>query len=102
MPQKSAQKRLILRCMPLIEKGVGSAWGLPVIAAGKERLSALAESKKLVPGDPFITERLNELEILGIGPLGRYCGGEPIKPVRLRISDFFGFNQVSIALKPKR
>jgi hypothetical protein len=89
-------KSLVLRCMPFMEKGVGSAWGLPVIAAGKERFSALALSGKLEPpgsllanGDPLRAERLSELETLGIGPLGRYLGGEPIKPVPLSPEDFF-------------
>ncbi|MCL1927533.1 MAG: hypothetical protein FWG07_01905 [Treponema sp.] len=90
------EKTLILRCIPFMEKGVGSAWGLPVIAAGKERLSALSLSEQLqAPGmlafdaDPFRAEHLRELEALGIGPLGRYLGGEPIKPVRLGPEDFF-------------
>ena len=82
--------------MPFMDKGVGSAWGLPVIAAGKERFSALSLSEKLqAPGivsfgaDPFRAEHLRELEALGIGPLGRYLGGEPIKPVKLKPEDFF-------------
>jgi len=91
-----ASKSLVLRCMPFMEKGAGSAWGLPVIATGKERFSALALSEKLEPpgslnlnSDPLKAERLSELEALGIGPLGRYLGGEPIKPVPLRPEDFF-------------
>ena len=75
---------------------MGSAWGLPVVAAGKERMSALSLSEKLqAPGivsfgtDPFSEEHLRELETLGIGPLGRYLGGEPIKPIRLFPEDFF-------------
>jgi len=82
--------------MPFTERGVGSAWGLPVVASGKERLSALSLSEKLEPpgtlsisSDPFRAERLLELEALGVGPLGRYLGGEPVKPVRLGPEDFF-------------
>ncbi|MCL1815824.1 MAG: hypothetical protein FWG27_08420 [Treponema sp.] len=93
---KANVKSLVLRCMPLMERGVGSAWGLPVVAAGEERLSALSLSEKLEPpgtislsGNPFRAARLRELEILGIGPLGRYLGGEPIKPVQLVPEDFF-------------
>ncbi|MCL1814154.1 MAG: hypothetical protein FWG29_11635, partial [Treponema sp.] len=90
------EKRLVLRCIPFMKNGVGSAWGLPVVAAGKERLSARSLSEKLqAPGivsfgsDPFREEHLRELEALGIGPLGRYLGGEPIKPVQLGPDDFF-------------
>jgi hypothetical protein len=90
------QKTLVLLCMPLMEKGVGSAWGLPVVAAGKERLSALALSEKLeapgalsINGNPHKEARLRELEAIGIGPLGRYLGGEPIKPVRIGSGEFF-------------
>ena len=90
------EKSLILHCIPFIKRGVGSAWGLPVVATGKERRSALSLSEKLqAPGivsfgaDPFRTEHLYEMEALGIGPLGRYLGGEPIKPVRLNPEDFF-------------
>ena len=75
-----------------MEKGVGSAWGLPVVATGKERVSALALSQKLEPlngKDPFSAERIAELEALGIGPFGRYMGGEPIKPVRISPDIFF-------------
>ena len=93
---KANTKSLVLYCIPFIKKGVGSAWGLPVIARGKERLSALSLSENLkAPGavsfgaDPFKAERLLELEDLGIGPLGRYIGGEPVKPFRLEPEDFF-------------
>jgi hypothetical protein len=79
--------------MPLMENGVGSAWGLPVIREGDRRVSALAASEKLErPGkdrEGSEARRLRELEELGIGPLGRYCGGEPIRPVRLYGGDFF-------------
>jgi hypothetical protein len=79
--------------MPLMENGVGSAWGLPVIREGDRRVSALAVSEKLErPGkdrDGPEARRLGELEELGVGPLGRYCGGEPIRPVRLYPGDFF-------------
>jgi len=93
---KANAKSLVLFCMPLMQKGVGSAWGLPVIAAGKERLSALSLSEKLqAPGllfinsNPFKAAQVEELEALGVGPLGLYLGGEPIKPVRLSPEDFF-------------
>lgn len=93
---RANEKKLVLLCMPLMEKGVGSAWGLPVIAAGKERLSALALSEKLeapgtlsINGNPRRKEQARELEALGIGPLGRYLGGEPIKPVRIGPAEFF-------------
>jgi hypothetical protein len=102
-------KSLVLFCMPFMEKGVGSAWGLPVIAAGKERFSALALSEKLEPpgsllvnGDPLRAERLGELETLGIGPLGRYLGGEPIKPVPLCPEDFFADSLVKARNKNER
>jgi len=93
---KTNAKSLVLFCMPLMQKGVGSAWGLPVVAAGKERLSALSLSEKLqAPGalainsNPFRAAQVEELEALGIGPLGLYLGGEPIKPVRVGPEDFF-------------
>jgi hypothetical protein len=73
---------LILHCLPLVERGVGSAWGFPVIRDGKKRYSALAASETLSAG---------EAEELGLGPLGRYLGGEPVKPVRLGAGEIFGF-----------
>jgi len=93
---KTNAKSLVLHCMPLMQRGVGSSWGLPVIAAGKERFSALSLSEKLeapgalaINGNPFRAAQVEELETLGIGPLGLYLGGEPIKPVRIGPEDFF-------------
>jgi hypothetical protein len=94
---------LILHCMPLMEKAVGSAWGLPVIRDGKKRISALTASKKLeavsnkleVPPSGLAAEELRSLEAMGIGPLGRYLGGEPIKPIPLGPGHFFSFNEAS-------
>jgi hypothetical protein len=62
-----------------------------VIAEGKNRSSALGLSEGLSPprGDPLKAEELKALERIGIGPLGRYLGGEEIKPVRLKPSGFF-------------
>ncbi|MDR2049284.1 MAG: hypothetical protein LBP69_07495, partial [Treponema sp.] len=99
---------LILHCVSLMEKGVGSAWGMPVIRDGKNRYSALAVSRairksgtrnrdgfsgpdfsggaELPDGNVFGRE---ELSALGIGPLGRYTGGEPIKPLPLEPKHFF-------------
>ncbi|MDR1307097.1 MAG: hypothetical protein LBK74_05955 [Treponema sp.] len=93
MAREFRRKELVLLCMPLLENGVGSAWGLPVIREGDRRVSALTASEKLErPGndrDGPEARRLGELEELGVGPLGRYCGGEPIRPVRLYPADFF-------------
>lgn len=85
---------LVLRCMPLFGGGVGAAWGLPVVRDGKSRYSALELSRALRPsgraelpdGACFGAE---ELEALGIGPLGRWAGGAPIRPVLLGPEDFF-------------
>jgi hypothetical protein len=106
--KKPLEKNLVLLCMPLIEKGVGSAWGLPVVNAGKERLSALALSEKLqapgslsINGNPHRKEQLREMEAMGIGPLGRYLGGEPIKPVRIGPGEFFR-NKTEHQTRPPR
>jgi hypothetical protein len=108
---------LILHCVSLAEKGAGSAWGLPLIRDGKNRYSALAVSQalkgkagtrdgfaeaefsggaELPDGNFFGREELAEL---GIGPLGRYPGGEPIKPLPLKPEHFFlaGFFPASTA-----
>jgi hypothetical protein len=92
-----------------MEKGAGAAWGLPVIRDGKNRYSALAVSQALrgsgkagtqngfagtdfsggaeLPDGNFFGRE--ELAGLGIGPLGRYLGGEPIKPLPLKPEHFF-------------
>jgi hypothetical protein len=81
--------------MPLFRGGVGEAWGLPVISDGQKRYSALAVSERLkedpagIPvGSTYLG--LAELAELNIGPLGRYAGGEPVRPVRLGSAELFG------------
>lgn len=104
-----------------MERNVGSAWGLPVIKEGSRNISALAVSEQLEPpgracrilaadspeGDiprgkgPSLTagnlaaERLMRLEACGVGPLGRYLGGEPMRPIPLGPAEFFGFAETA-------
>jgi hypothetical protein len=94
----------VLHCMPLAAGGLGSVWGLPVVRSGKSRYSALELSRALRPsgvaelpdGTCFGVE---ELAALGIGPLGRYAGGEPIRPVLLGPEDFFPFGPPRFSLE---
>jgi hypothetical protein len=92
-----------------MEKGVGAAWGLPLVREGKNRYSALAVSRALKrsgkaetreghPGPDFSGGAelpdgnffgREELAAIGVGPLGRYVGGEPIKPLPLKPERFF-------------
>ncbi|MDR2181827.1 MAG: hypothetical protein LBN92_04010 [Treponema sp.] len=75
--------------MPFIDRrGVGSAWGMPVVADGSRRLSALALSEGLAGGDGPLSRA--ELAALGIGELGRYPGGEVIKPLALGAGELLG------------
>jgi hypothetical protein len=82
-----------------MEKGTGSAWGLPLVRDGKNRYSAQAASRALkaagiragaeASGEDGGLFSGEELAKLGVGPLGRYTGGEPIKPLPLKPEHFF-------------
>jgi hypothetical protein len=61
---------------------------MPVIAAGGRRFSARALSEELAGADGPLSR--SELAALGIGELGRYLGGEVIKPLALGAGELLG------------
>ncbi|MDR1389464.1 MAG: hypothetical protein LBJ31_05750 [Treponema sp.] len=87
---KSEAGKLVLLAMPLVYPGgAGSAWGMPVVAAGGACYSALDLSLGL-DGTADSPVSAACLESLGIGPLGRYLGGERICPVPLNAGALLG------------
>jgi hypothetical protein len=70
-----------------MRRGVGAVYGIPVLKYGERRYSARAVSESLTREGAFLDQRRisrKQLEELGIGPLGRFIDGEPIRPIRLR------------------
>ncbi|MDR2028955.1 MAG: TerB N-terminal domain-containing protein [Treponema sp.] len=78
---------LVVYCYADIQRGVGTAYGLPVLKYGAKRWSARKVSDALGPDGIALDNRWIEretLEALGIGPLGRFTGGAPITPIKLK------------------
>jgi hypothetical protein len=78
---------LTLAGLTRFQRGVGTAYGIPAVRHGKKHYAARVLSRKLnkryIPlGDRWV--RRSALENLGLGPLGRYAGGGPIRPIKLK------------------
>jgi hypothetical protein len=81
---------LVLRCAPVIERGVGAAAAEPALKYGDKLYSALALSRRfhqkyILLEDRWI--RRESLEAAGIGPLGRFVNGESLSAFRVKPRD---------------
>ncbi|MDR0720598.1 MAG: hypothetical protein LBF78_13245, partial [Treponema sp.] len=77
---------LVLRCAPIMERCAGKAAALPALKYGDALFSAQALSRRfrslyLAIRDKWI--RRESLELIGIGPLGRYINGESLAGFRI-------------------
>ncbi|MDR1949443.1 MAG: TerB N-terminal domain-containing protein [Spirochaetaceae bacterium] len=90
---------LVLRCTAEVTGGVGRAWGRPALKYGKKRWDARKLSEGLtgppgggrpaglyLPPDGRWVSR-ETLERLGLGPLGRFIDGGPIRPLPLKAAE---------------
>jgi hypothetical protein len=78
---------LIVHCYADIQRGVGTAYALPVLKYGGKRWSARKVSEGLGPEGIELDDKWvkrETLEDLGIGPLGRFIDGAPIIPIKLK------------------
>ncbi|MDR3343802.1 MAG: TerB N-terminal domain-containing protein [Treponema sp.] len=81
---------LVLWVAPKVERGVGTAYAVPVVQYGKKRYTAQSISEQLEStGRPYVAlddkwVRTEILAALGIGELGCLIDGTPIRPMQLK------------------
>jgi hypothetical protein len=83
---------LVLRCAPVMERGVGRAAAAPALKYDKKLFAAPALSRQfrsayIALEDKWV--RRETLEQKGIGPLGRYVNGESLEPFDIKARSLF-------------